>query len=169
MRQRLGIAAALLRPRELLLLDEPTNGLDPQGTREVRSLIAELAGDGVTIFVSSHLLSEIDQLCSDVGVMSAGRLVWQGALTDLRAQQQPRVRVETPDLDLAEQVLHTCGLADVARTAEVAHALLGTAAAEDVAAALVRRGVAVRGFAVERATLEEQFVALTGEGFDVSG
>ncbi len=169
MRQRLGIAAALLRPRELLLLDEPTNGLDPQGTREVRSLIGELAGDGVTIFVSSHLLSEIDQLCSDVGVMSAGRLVWQGALGDLRAQQQPRVRVETPDPDLARQVLCGLGLADVAQTADAAHALLGTAAAEDVAAALVRGGVAVRGFAVERASLEEQFVGLTGEGFDVSG
>ena len=80
MRQRLGIAAALLHPRELLMLDEPTNGLDPQGTREVRTLVAELARDGVTVFLSSHLLSEVEQLCTDVGVMSAGRLVWQGAL-----------------------------------------------------------------------------------------
>ncbi|MEP7178444.1 MAG: ATP-binding cassette domain-containing protein, partial [Pseudonocardiales bacterium] len=70
MRQRLGIAAALLQPRELLVLDEPTNGLDPQGTREVRHLISQLGRDGVTVFVSSHLLSEVEQVCSHVGVMS---------------------------------------------------------------------------------------------------
>ena len=67
MKQRLGIANALLRPRELLVLDEPTNGLDPQGTREVRNLIRSLADDGATVFVSSHLLSEIEQLCSTWG------------------------------------------------------------------------------------------------------
>jgi ABC-2 type transport system ATP-binding protein len=169
MRQRLGIAAALLRPRDLLVLDEPTNGLDPQGTREVRTLIGDLARDGVTIFVSSHLLSEIEQLCSDVGVMSAGRLVWQGALADLRAQQHPRVRVETLDAALAQRVLTGLGLGDVQATPDGAHALLGDAAPPDIAAALVRGGVAVRGFGVERASLEEQFLGLTGEGFDVSG
>lgn len=169
MRQRLGIAAALLRPRDLLVLDEPTNGLDPQGTREVRTLIAELAGDGVTVFVSSHLLSEIEQLCTDVGVMSAGRLVWQGALADLRAQQQPRVRVRTDDVVAAQRILLGLGLADVVTDDDGARALLGGAVAQDVAAELVRGGVGVWGFGVERASLEEQFVELTGEGFDVSG
>ena len=67
MRQRLGIAAALLQPRELLILDEPTNGLDPQGTREVRHLIQQLGREGVTVFVSSHLLSEVEQVCTHVG------------------------------------------------------------------------------------------------------
>ena len=67
MRQRLAIAAALLRPRELLVLDEPTNGLDPQGTREVRHLVASLASDGTTVFVSSHLLSEVEQMCTHLG------------------------------------------------------------------------------------------------------
>ncbi|WP_375491459.1 ABC transporter ATP-binding protein [uncultured Jatrophihabitans sp.] len=169
MRQRLGIAATLLRPRDLLVLDEPTNGLDPQGTREVRSLVSELARDGVTIFVSSHLLSEIEQLCTDVGVMSVGRLVWQGALTDLRAQQQPQVRVETPDADAACRLLRELGLTDVRMFGDGAQALIGTVAPEAVAAALVRAGVALRGLRVERASLEEQFVGLTGEGFDVSG
>ena len=88
MRQRLGIAAALLQPRDLLVLDEPTNGLDPQGTREVRHLISQLGRDGVTVFVSSHLLSEVEQVCTHVGVMSAGRMVWQGSLADLGAQQR---------------------------------------------------------------------------------
>ena len=64
MKQRLGLANALLRPRDLLVLDEPTNGLDPQGTREVRALVRTLAGDGTTVFVSSHLLAEIEQLCT---------------------------------------------------------------------------------------------------------
>jgi ABC-type multidrug transport system ATPase subunit len=169
MRQRLGIAAALLQPRELLVLDEPTNGLDPQGTREVRSLIGDLAGDGVTVFLSSHLLSEVEQICTDVGVMSAGRLVWQGGLAELRAQQDPLVRVETDQPADAARVLTSLGLAEVRTTADAAHALLGDAVPERVVDALVRAGVGVRGFAIERPSLEEQFVGLTGAGFDVSG
>ena len=85
MRQRLAIANALLMPRDLLVLDEPTNGLDPQGTREVRHLIGDLADDGVTVLVSSHLLAEVDQMCSHVGVMYEGRLVSQGSMAELRS------------------------------------------------------------------------------------
>ncbi len=84
MKQRLAIAASLLRPRELIVLDEPTNGLDPQGTREVRGLIRRIAASGITVFVSSHLLTEVEQACSHVGVMRSGRLVFQGPLTELR-------------------------------------------------------------------------------------
>ncbi len=80
MRQRLGIAAALLQPRELLILDEPTNGLDPQGTREVRSLVSDLAATGVTVLLSTHLLSEVEQICTHVGVMHIGKLVAQSRL-----------------------------------------------------------------------------------------
>ena len=80
MKQRLGIANALLADRELLVLDEPTNGLDPQGTREVRSLVRSLAADGATVFVSSHLLAEVEQICTHAAIMSAGRLVAQGPL-----------------------------------------------------------------------------------------
>jgi ABC-2 type transport system ATP-binding protein len=169
MRQRLGIAAALLRPRELLVLDEPTNGLDPQGTREVRSLVSDLARDGVTVFLSSHLLSEIEQVCTDVGVMSAGRLVWQGELARLRSEQAPRVRVVTAEPAGAQRVLEQAGLADVGIDGDAVTATLGAAEPEAIVAALVRGGVGVRGFAVERASLEDQFVGLTGEGFDVSG
>jgi lantibiotic transport system ATP-binding protein len=169
MRQRLGIAAALLQPRELLVLDEPTNGLDPQGTREVRALISELAREGVTVFLSSHLLSEVEQLCSHVGVMSVGRLVWQGRLAELRAQQEPVVRVDTSRPAGAAKVLTDCGLADVRTLDGSVRALLGKAEPEQIVAALIRDGVGVRGFVVERPSLEEQFVGLTGEGFDVSG
>ena len=84
MRQDWAIANSLLMPRDLLVLDEPTNGLDPQGTREVRHLISELARDGATVLVSSHLLAEVEQICSHVGVMYEGRLVAQGPLSELR-------------------------------------------------------------------------------------
>ena len=112
MKQRLGIAASLLTPRELIVLDEPTNGLDPQGTREVRGLIRQIAADGTTVFVSSHLLGEVEQVCSHVGVMRAGRLVFQGPLEELRATGAARIRVETAEPAAAAAVLERLGLAD---------------------------------------------------------
>jgi ABC-2 type transport system ATP-binding protein len=168
MKQRLGIAAALLRPRDLLILDEPTNGLDPQGTREVRGLIREIAADGTTVFVSSHLLAEIEQVCSHVAVMRAGRLVAQGSLGRLRERAGTRVRVETPDADAACRILTGIGLADVRTSGMEVGAELGALEPEKVCAELVGGGVAVRGFAVVRPSLEDVFVELTGEGFDVN-
>jgi ABC-type multidrug transport system ATPase subunit len=169
MRQRLAIAAALLRPRDLLILDEPTNGLDPQGTREVRSLLTALAATGPTVMLSTHLLSEVEQICSHVGVMHLGRMVAQGPLAELRARTAPRAEVRTGDPAAAARVLGELGLAEVEVHGETASALLGDAAPEKVVAALVHADVPVRGFAVLAADLEEMFVQLTGEGFDVSG
>ena len=167
MRQRLGLAAALLRPRELLVLDEPTNGLDPQGTREVRVLIRELAASGATVFVSSHLLTEVEQVCSHVGVMRGGRLVAQGSLDQLRAAAVPQVRVETPDAAQAVEVLARLGLDVPARQADVVRAPMGGLAPEELSKALVEAGVRLRGFGVERPDLEDVYVELTGSGFDV--
>lgn len=170
MKQRLGIANALLRPRELLILDEPSNGLDPQGTREVRHLIRSLTDEGTTVFVSSHLLSEIEQLCTHVAVMSAGRLVAQGTLDELRAGER-HVTVQTPDAAAAAAVLSALHLptgplgADGTVTATLVDGVLP----ETVTAALVAAEVRVRGISVAGQTLEERFVALTGEGFDVAG
>jgi ABC-type multidrug transport system ATPase subunit len=169
MRQRLGIAAALLQPRQLLVLDEPTNGLDPQGTREVRTLVQELAGDGVTVLISSHLLSEVEQVCTHVGVMHVGKLVAQGTIDELRRTQQPRVQVETTDPAAATRTLTELGLTEVGGDGRRVGARLGDAEPEKVLAALVHAGVPVRQFTVEAAGLEDVFVALTGEGFDVSG
>lgn len=169
MRQRLGIAAALLQPRDLLVLDEPTNGLDPQGTREVRHLIAGLGAEGVTVLVSSHLLGEVEQVCTHVGVMSVGELKWQGSMADLSAQQQARVQVLTSAPADAATVLARLGLAGVRAGDGEASAVLGAVAPEQVVAALVADGVGVRGFQVARPRLEQMFVDLTGEGFDVSG
>lgn len=183
MKQRLGIANALLSPRDLLVLDEPTNGLDPQGTREVRNLVRSLAREGTTIFVSSHLLAEVDQMCSHAAVMSAGKLVAQGPLAELRQAGSARLRLLTPDGGLARQVLAGLRMAlepgqtGVARPQQDGETLVAALAAdarqtgvlpEDVVAHLVQAGVRVRGFAVERESLEDRFVALTGEGFDVA-
>lgn len=173
MKQRLGLASALLMPRDLLVLDEPTNGLDPQGTREVRALIRSFAADGTTVFVSSHLLAEVEQLCTHVGVMSGGRLVAQGTLDDFRRSgARTRVQVRTPDLESARSVLASSGVEMDARDAAsdretVVGFLPEGAAPEAIVAALVGAGVRVRGFAIVTESLEQRFVELTGEGFDV--
>ena len=169
MRQRLAIAAALLVPRELLVLDEPTNGLDPQGTREVRHLVSGLAADGATVLVSSHLLSEVDQMCTHVGVMHVGRLVAQGSVEQLRSGGAAQVRVRTPRPGPAAEVLGELGLAGVQPERAGLRATLGEVDPEKVVPALVHAGVPVLGFAIETPSLEDLFVSLTGEGFDVSG
>ena len=169
MRQRLAIANALLMPRDLLVLDEPTNGLDPQGTREVRHLIGDLAADGSTVLVSSHLLAEVDQMCSHVGVMFEGRLVAQGPIGELSPTPVQTVRVETDRTADAARVLTELGLADVAIEADQVTALLGEVAVEKIVPNLVNACVPVLGFAVVQPSLEDVFVGLTGEGFDVSG
>ena len=204
MKQRLGIANALLSRRELLILDEPTNGLDPQGTREVRSLVRSLAADGATVFVSSHLLAEVEQICTHAAIMSVGRLVAQGPLAELRQAGTAQLRLITPDAGAASGVLVRFGMTPVIGHPDGADAVItsvlpgsagvlspngsrnpgaaggtgGTgerdaaaaleAAPEAIVAALVADGVRVRGFAVERGSLEDRFVALTGEGFDVA-
>ena len=114
MKQRLGLALAMLRPRQLLILDEPTNGMDPQGTREIRHLIRELAKDGATIFLSSHLLSEVEQVCTHVAVMSLGKLLAQGTLDELQAVGSSRLQVETEQVAAAATVLTRLGLCEVA-------------------------------------------------------
>ncbi len=180
MKQRLGIANALLAPRDLLVLDEPTNGLDPQGTREVRALIRSLAADGTTVFVSSHLLAEIDQICTHAGIMSAGRLVAHGTLDELRGTVGVHIVLRTPDAELAASALERLGLVVTSRAAapgadgsdlvaEFGAGQLDTTGidADVIVAELVRAGVRVRAFATEHASLEDRFVELTGEGFNV--
>jgi ABC-2 type transport system ATP-binding protein len=173
MKQRLGIANALLTPRRLLVLDEPTNGLDPQGTREVRSLIRSLAAEGTTVFVSSHLLAEIEQICTHAAVMSAGRLVAQGTISELRGAGGARVRLQTPDRDAATAVLTGFGMTVAEPGADGTELLASFGEHEPypdtVVAALVAARVRVRSFTVDRPSLEQRFVDLTGEGFDVAG
>jgi lantibiotic transport system ATP-binding protein len=169
MRQRLAIASALLRPRELLVLDEPTNGLDPQGTREVRSLVGSLAQEGSTVLISSHLLSEVEQMCSHLGVMHVGRLVAQGTSAEVRAGTEPLATVETDQPEVAAAIMRELGLREVVVGRDAATGRLGGVAPEKVVAACVHQGVPVVGFRVGSPSLEDVFVGLTGEGFDVSG
>ncbi len=172
MKQRLGLASALLRPRELLVLDEPTNGLDPQGMREIRSLVRELAADGTTVFLSSHLLDEIEQVCTHAAVMARGRLIAQGPVAELSAGARGRLTVTTPDTAEALRVLAEHRVEALAADADTVSGELPQDDPPDLAdlnAALVTAGVRVRGFGTRRASLEDAFVALTGEGFDVAG
>ena len=167
MKQRLAIAAGLLRPRELIILDEPTNGLDPQGTREVRALVRQIAADGITVFVSSHLLAEVEQVCSHVGVMRTGKLVFQGSLPELRHTGAARITVRTADVAVAAKVFGKLGLNGAEPGEDAVTAELGDTAPELICAELVHAGVGVRGLSVESPSLEDLFVGLTGEGFDV--
>ncbi|PWI45506.1 ABC transporter ATP-binding protein [Streptomyces sp. ICBB 8177] len=171
MKQRLGLARALLRPRELLVLDEPTNGLDPQGMREIRTLVREVAAEGTTVFLSSHLLDEIEQVCTHAAVMSRGELVVQGEVAELSAGARGRLAVTTPDVAEAVRVLREHGLTGLATDSDRVIGELPQPAADvaELNAALVAAGVRVRAFGTERASLEDAFVALTGEGFDVAG
>jgi ABC-2 type transport system ATP-binding protein len=169
MKQRLGLAAALLQPRELLVLDEPTNGLDPQGMREIRTLVRELAGDGSTVFLSSHLLDEIEQVCTHTAVMHRGRLITQGTVAEMSSGARGRLAVTTPDPAEAARILKEQGVSDLITGGEE---LTGDPPPGDLAelnAALVRAGIRVRAFGLRRASLEDVFVSLTGEGFDVAG
>jgi ABC-2 type transport system ATP-binding protein len=170
MKQRLGLAAALLRPRELLVLDEPTNGLDPQGTREVRHLVRELAEAGTTVLVSSHLLAEIEQVCSHIGIMGRGRLLLQGERGALTERGAAHVAVTTTagHVGAVGDVLAGLGLTDVAVDGVTLRALLGATPPEKISAALVHAGLDLVGLEVSRPNLEQIFVGLTGEGFDVA-
>jgi ABC-2 type transport system ATP-binding protein len=168
MKQRLGLAAALLRPRSLLILDEPTNGMDPQGTREIRNLVRELAAEGSTVFLSSHLLSEVEQLCTHVGIISVGKMVAQGSVEDLRGRGEATLRVETDDAPGAAKVLDRLGLEAITVTGEVVSAQLDGQRPEECTRELVLAGVGVRSLTTDRRSLEDAFVALTGEGFDVA-
>jgi ABC-type multidrug transport system ATPase subunit len=160
MRQRLGLAAALLRTPRLLILDEPTNALDPQGIREIRELLIELNQAGTTVFLSSHLLGEVEQLCTRVGVVDRGRLVLEEELDTVRGPTG-RVLVNTPDATLAMSILdgqleNRDGERLVIRHADPA----------SLNATLVEAGVRVSSITTEHRTLEQVVLDVTSAGSD---
>jgi ABC-2 type transport system ATP-binding protein len=158
MRQRLGLAAALLRRPSLLLLDEPANGLDPAGIAEFRALLRGLAGEGTTVFLSSHLLAEVEQVCDQVAVVLAGRLVEQGPVAGLAAAR-PRVRVslDPPDLPAALALLARWP----ARADGPGDVLVEGADGRAVNETLGRGGIWARQITLARPGLEETFLTLT--------
>jgi len=159
MRQRLGLAGALLRRPELLVLDEPTNGLDPQGITEVRELLLELHRGGTTVFLSSHLLAEVEQLCSRVGVLDRG-LVLQDELAILTAPTGSTV-VHTPAPDRVRGALN-------GRVASIdgERVIVRGGDPAEVNALLVGAGIPVTGLALERPSLEEVVLAAAGTSTD---
>ncbi len=160
MRQRLGLAAALLVPRRLLVLDEPTNGLDPGGIHEVRALLAELTAGGTTVFMSSHLLVEIEATCDRVGILDRGRLLVEDSIDSLRAPTG-HVLVDTPDTDRALALLDG---RVTARTGERLAVRAGDPA--ELTAYLVGQGLRVNGVSVERRSLEDVVLKLVSTGSD---
>ncbi|RBY95589.1 ABC transporter ATP-binding protein [Blastococcus sp. TF02-8] len=160
MRQRLGLAGALLRRPDLLVLDEPTNGLDPQGIAEIRELLLELHRGGTTVFLSSHLLAEVEQLCSRVGVLDRGRLVLQDDLATLTAPTGATV-VRTPEPDRVRALLD-------ARVIAVDGDRLVVRGPDPAAvnALLVGAGIPVTALALDRPSLEEVVLAAAATSAD---
>jgi ABC-2 type transport system ATP-binding protein len=162
MRQRLGIAGALLRGPRLLLLDEPTTGLDPGGMRDMRALVRRLAGQGITIVLSSHLLAEVEELCDHVAILRSGRVVFEGALDELRRTAAAGYALRTTDNAAAEPICRAePGIAEVrARDGQIHFA----GALEAVAAlslALGRARIGITALVPVHASLEELFFQLT--------
>ena len=164
MRQRLGIASALLRDPRLLLLDEPTTGLDPAGMRDMRLLIRRLAEEGITILLSSHLLTEVEEVCNRVAIVRKGKIVYEGEIAELKRGAATTYHLSTTD---DERALAVCaaqpGIVGAAvRNGRIAFTADEPAVAE-LSQALVEAGALIRALTPQTATLEDLFFSLTEE------
>ncbi len=172
MRQRLGIAAALLRRPRLLLLDEPATGLDPGGLRDMRLLIRRLAGEGMTVLLSSHILTEVEDVCNRVAIVRSGRIVYEGEIADLKRGADTSYRLQSTD---DARALAICRAQRGIVDARVKGGVIGFTASEDAVAelsqALVEAGALIRALAPQTVTLEDLFFSLTegDEGAEVGG
>jgi ABC-2 type transport system ATP-binding protein len=163
MRQRLGIAAALLRAPRLLLLDEPTTGLDPAGMRDMRALVRRLAGEGITILLSSHLLNEVEELCNKVAIIRKGAIVYEGALSDLLATAASGYRLRATDPERARTAcLAQPGIDDVASADGEVTFKADEHAVAALSVALGQARVGITALVPHTASLEELFLGLTG-------
>jgi ABC-2 type transport system ATP-binding protein len=164
MRQRLGLAAALMRSPRLLLLDEPTTGLDPAGMRDMRDMVRRLAGEGITILLSTHLMSEVEQLCNRLAIIQLGRIRYEGELADLLAQSDGRYRLDATDPARAAEL---CSAIAGIRDVEAHDGSVWFAAEADTAATVSLRlaasGIGVRALVPGGGSLEERFFEITEE------
>jgi ABC-2 type transport system ATP-binding protein len=159
MRQRLGLAAAMLGRPPLLIIDEPTNGLDPAGIREIRGLLRGLAEDGTTVFMSSHLLAEVEQVCDRVAVIVRGRVIEEGPPGELGAiRRRVRVQVDAADIEAAGRLLASWP----ARLVD-GQFLVGHDSGREVNAVLAANGVIAESVAVELPGLEDRFLEIVEE------
>ena len=162
MKQRLGVAAALLKDPELVILDEPTNGLDPAGMRDMRRLIRELGSDGRTVLLSSHLLGEVQQICDRVGIINSGRMVAEHNVEELRGEQELVVRA-TPR-DSAQSVLTDfLGTGTVHQYDDTLRVKVDPDRAAEVNRVLVEAGIAVSELHSTERALEDIFFELTDQ------
>jgi ABC-2 type transport system ATP-binding protein len=163
MRQRLGIASCLVRRPRLLMLDEPANGVDPAGLRFLRELIRRLADDGVTVFLSSHLLAEVQAVCNRVAVIDAGRIVYEGWLSDLEASTGSTCRLQATDVGRAAEALGRLGQVRGLRAVdgELEFVLADDLDSVALTRALAEAGVGIVALTREQPTLEELFFRLT--------
>jgi ABC-2 type transport system ATP-binding protein len=172
MRQRLGIARCLLADPELLILDEPTNGLDPAGILEFRHFVRSMVDEGRTVFLSSHLLDEVEKICDRAAIVDQGRILMEGTVAEIAAGGKPVIQIGCGDPQSAEAMLLTHPA--VAESGEIAGGLQlvlrdgADAVVADIVRQLVEGGIAVHRVEPVRATLEERFLEVTsrfgGEG-----
>ena len=161
MKQRLGLAAALLKDPELLILDEPTNGLDPKGMADMRRLIRDLGKGERTVLLSSHLLGEVEQICDRVGVIQKGELVAQGTVSELRGREGLLVRAEPID-DAHKIAERLAGVEAVKETDGLLRLTVDVERAAEINAKLVSAGLRVSEIRAAEQSLEEVFLELTG-------
>ena len=164
MKQRLGLAAALLGNPKLLLLDEPTNGLDPAGIQEMRELICSLpAAFGITVLISSHLLSEMDQMATHVGIINQGQLIFQDSLSVLHEHSRGRLYLHTSDDQTALLVLKNSGIPAQWRDGCLSLKLMEDSKVMHAAALLVNSGIGILRLEEQQMSLEDIFLQLTGK------
>ena len=170
MRQRLGIAAALLRDPALLLLDEPATGLDPAGMRDMRVLIHRLAGQGMTVVLSSHLLAEVEEVCNRVAIVRTGKIVYEGEIAELKRGAGTIYRLTTTDDECALAVCRAQpGIDDVhTEHGRIAFKAANEAAVAELSQALIEAGALIHVLTPQTVTLEDLFFSLT-EGVDGAG
>ena len=161
MRQRVGLASALLGDPELLILDEPANGLDPEGVRWLRDFLRSFAGEGRTVFVSSHVLAEVAQTVDRVLIINGGRLVVESPLADLTKRVAGTVLVRTRQADELEAALHRAGVAATDRENGVVH--VHGIGAERVGEVALQAHVVLSELVTESASLEDVFLELTAK------
>ncbi|MET8876718.1 ABC transporter ATP-binding protein [Nocardia sp. NPDC004604] len=160
MKQRLGVGATLLGGPDLLILDEPTNGLDPQGMAEMRELITTLAGDGHTVLLSSHMLSEVQEICHRIGVISGGKLLTESTVTELRGASSLLLRAEPLEVAFPA-VRRVVGERSALLTAGGIRIEAGAATAPAVARAVVESGADLLELRTDEKSLEEVFFEMT--------
>jgi ABC-2 type transport system ATP-binding protein len=164
MKQRLGIATALLKDPALLVLDEPANGLDPAGIREVRDLLRNLSAEGRTVFLSSHILSEVQQTCDRVAILSRGRCITQGAVEEVlsASREAAGLVVKVDDLDAGAAALSAAGLAATVRGDHI-NVVLPAERAAEVSETLAQKKLWVTELRPQEVSLEDVFLELTGD------